>query len=194
MSAALFRHDTWITRELQAGDVPAVQALFDANLAYFSLVNGRPALPDEARQEFDDLPPAGLSFSRKWTLGLTDEQGALAGMAVVISDFVLEGTSHIGLFMVASERHGDGTAQRWYGALQQWLARTGTRWVRLAAIVGNDRAQRFWERQGFQEVRRREGLVHGERSHAALVMLKPLGSNTLAAYLEQVPRDRPGAD
>ncbi len=35
------------------------------------------------------------------------------------------------------------------------------------------------------------GLVFGALSHSVRVMLKPLAGETLAQYLERVPRDRP---
>ena len=59
-------------------------------------------------------------------------------------------------------------------------------------VVGNDRAERFWERQGFAEVRRRDGISMGQRVNSLRVMVKPLDGGRIADYLEMVPRDRPG--
>jgi hypothetical protein len=44
---------------------------------------------------------------------------------------------------------------------------------------------------GYTEVRRREGVVVGERTMGARVMVKPLAGGTVAQYLELVARDRP---
>ena len=68
----------------------------------------------------------------------------------------------------------------------------GARWVRLGVVVGNHRAERFWERQGFTEVRRRDGLTMGQRVNELRVMVKPLDGGQIADYLAMVPRDRPG--
>jgi hypothetical protein len=60
-------------------------------------------------------------------------------------------------------------------------------------VVGNARAERFWERLGYAETRRREGVRAGRRVNSVRILLKPLGGETLPAYLGRVPRDRPGS-
>ena len=47
--------------------------------------------------------------------------------------------------------------------------------------------------QGYTEVCRRDNYVLGECAHELIVMVKPIGSNTVADYLAEVPRDRPDA-
>lgn len=181
-------------RQLQATDVPALQALFDANPAYFQAVNGRPAKPDEAQAEFDEVPPAHLPFARQWKAGIHDGQGQLVGTVVVLSDFCAAGVWHLGLFLLATRLHGSGLAARLHEALLDWARDQGALWMRLSVIVGNARAERFWARQGYTEVRRRHGIDTGGRLNDARVMVRALGNQDLAAYLARVPRDQPGSD
>ncbi|HJW52981.1 MAG TPA: hypothetical protein VJ501_13285, partial [Burkholderiaceae bacterium] len=59
-------------------------------------------------------------------------------------------------------------------------------------VAANRRAEAFWRRQGYIEVKRREGYTLGSLTHQLIVMVKPVPPNTLADFLLAVPRDRPG--
>ncbi len=56
---------------------------------------------------------------------------------------------------------------------------SGAQWLRRGVVVGNTRAERCWERPGYVEVRRRDGIVMGVRSNTVRVMVKPAGAGTL---------------
>jgi len=199
-----FRAGRLAARELAACEVPLLQALFDANPLYFQAVNGRPPHADEAQQEFDELPPPHLPFTRRWFLGLFDadvdadvgseadaDNKALQGVAVVVQDLCAPGVWHIALYLLATALHGGGAAADTYRAMEAWMRRGGARWLRLGVVAGNARAERFWQAQGFAEVRRREGVDTGGRVNDLRVLAKPLAGGTLADYLVLVPRDQP---
>jgi predicted GNAT superfamily acetyltransferase len=109
----------------------------------------------------------------------------------VITDLLAAHVWHIGLFIVASARHGNGDARRLHDGLEQWARDHGTHWLRLGVVQGNARAERFWEHCGYTQVRVREGLQMGQRTNTVRVMIKPLAGSTLEEYLALVPRDRP---
>lgn len=198
---AVFTSAALNARELRADEVPRLQAFFDANPGYFMLINGRPPHPDEAQTEFDEMPPPHLAFSRRWFLGLfcrdeaaQSEEGALAGVAIVVSDLGAPGVWHLGLFFLAEALHGCGVAREVYAALESWVRAQGAKWLRLGVVEGNPRAQRFWSRQGFQAVRSREGVDTGGCLNTVHVLVKPMAADAdLAAYLDLMPRDRPGS-
>jgi GNAT superfamily N-acetyltransferase len=177
--------------ELGPGDAPLLQRFFEANPAYFDAVFGEPAGADAARDEIRDLPPAGWSFTRRWLLGYAAADGELAAVADVVSDLLVPDVWHIGLFIVATSRHGSGDAGVLYRGLESWAASHGARWLRLGVVQGNARAERFWEAQGFVETRTRARVEMGRRTNTLRVMVKPLPGGTLDAYLAAVPRDRP---
>ena len=176
--------------ELSSGDAPALQRFFEANPAYFDAVFGEPAGPDAARDEIGDLPPAGWSFTRRWLLGYATADGELAAVADVVSDLLVPGVWHIGLFIVATSRHGSGDGGVLYRGLESWAASHGARWLRLGVVQGNARAERFWEARGFVETRTRLRVEMGRRTNTLRVMVKPLPGGTLDAYLAAVPRDQ----
>ena len=64
---------------------------------------------------------------------------------------------------------------------------------RLGVVLGNVRAERFWQHQGYAELRRRHDIPIGLRSNTVRVLLKPLQGGTTDEYLALVGRDRPDA-
>lgn len=190
----LFESPGLQVRELQRADVPVLQALFDANPSFFQRINGRPARPDEAQCEYEETPPAHLPYGRRWVAGVHQPDGTLVGVIHLLSDFCAAGVWHTALFWLVDHLHGQGLAAPLHQALEDHARSQGARWLRLSVIVGNTRAERFWERLGYQEVRRRLGLDTGGRLNDARVMVKPVAAGDLAAYLDLVPRDRPGAE
>lgn len=179
--------------ELGAVEAPRLQRFFDANPDYFLAVDGEIAGPDEARDEIEGSLPAGWSFTRKWVVGLVDATGSMVAMLNVVSDLLASGVWHVGLFMVDANARGSGLAQALLGRLERWAVAGGGEWLRLGVIAGNERAERFWERAGFAEVRRREGIAMGRKVNTVRVMVKPLAGGALHDYLARVPRDRPEA-
>ena len=176
---------------LQAKDIPDLQRFLEANPEYFLAVQGDLPGPEEAASQFHNELPASYTYTKRWLLGFVDDAGSLAGMASLVSDFSAPGVWHIGLFIVATERHGSGDAQALYRALEQWMNRSGAQWVRLAVVEGNVRAERFWEKAGFTEVRKHYAAEMGQQLNTLCVMAKPLAGGALAEYYALIPRDRP---
>ena len=111
-------------RELAPADVAELQR-FEQNPEYFFSVNGEGPRIDEAQQELDDLPPAGMPFTRRWLLGFVDADDALVAMATVLADFLAAEVWHLGLFVVRSALHGSGVAPSIYAELEGWMRADG---------------------------------------------------------------------
>jgi len=186
----LFITGAWQCVELRAADEADLQRFYDANPEYSLAEDGEPPAADAARETFEALPPAGWPFQRKWVLGFRDDDGALVGMADLLSNLFVEGVWHIGLFIVATPLHGHGAAEVLYDGLEAWMIERGAEWARLGVVAGNARAERFWERLGYREVRRRERIPMGQRVNDVRVMVKPLADGDIAEYLHRVARDR----
>jgi Acetyltransferase (GNAT) family len=180
-------------RELDAADIAAVQRFFEASPEYFWIVNGEGPRPDEARTEFADLPPAGMAYRKMSLLGFYDGAGTLIGFATIVADLIAEHVWHVGLFIVATSLHGSGTAASLYALLERWMIGQGAHWLRLGIVQGSARAERFWLRRGYVQVRERGPVTMGKKSNLLRVMAKPLAGGTIDEYLALVERDRPGA-
>jgi GNAT superfamily N-acetyltransferase len=176
--------------ELGALDIPCLQRFFEQNPGYFIAVNGEVAGKNEAREEVYGEPPAGWPFTKKWLIGIVAQNGSLVAMLNVVSDLLALNVWHIGLFMAATELRGNGTAQSLFLQLARWTLAGGPKRLRLGVVEGNARAQRFWQRCGFIEVRMREGVAMGKLINTVRVMAKPLVRGTLPEYLALVERDK----
>ena len=170
-----------------------MQRFFEANPDYFRIVNGEGPRPDEARTEFTDLPPAGMPYRKMSLLGFYDDAGTLIAVATIVADFIVEHVWHIGLFIVATALHGSGVAASLYALLERSMIDQGARWLRLGVVQGSTRAERFWQRCGYVQVRERGPVAMGQKSNLLRVMAKPLAGGTIAEYLALVERDRPGS-
>ena len=116
----VFRAGPYHATELASHDVSRLQAFLDANPAYSLAVEGRRPPPDAAQTEFDERPPAGFPYTRRWLLGFDDKtaDGTLMGVADIVSDLLAPRVWHIGLFIVATALHGGGAARALYAALE----------------------------------------------------------------------------
>ena len=189
----LFTAGSFRAFELDAAQIPRLQQFYESNPEYHLTVGGAAPRPNEAREEFESLPPAEWPYEKRWMLGFMDDDGSMVGMASVISHLFAAGIWHIGLFVVATTLHGRGAAQILYGHLESWMRGNGARWVRLGVVEGNLRAERFWEKSGYLDVRKRHGVETGKRVNTLRVMAKPLANGSLSEYLAVVARDRPDA-
>ncbi len=178
--------------EITEQNAELLQRFFDANPEYFLTTGGAPPRANEAIEEIRDVPPNGFPYSRILILLWRDADGESVAQATLVFDLFAERVLHIGLFIAATSRHGDGTAQACHGAIERVARNQGYQWLRLGVVDGNPRAERFWARCGYAEVRKRHGVEIGVRTQTIRVMLKPLGSATANDYLAQVPRDQPG--
>ena len=184
-----FRVGQFRAVELGLADIPRLQRFFDDNPEYFLTITGEPPTPQEADEEIRSALPDGWPHTKKWILGFVDERDAIIGTAVVISDLIALGVWHVGLFFVATRLHGGGAAALICDRLEAWIHDQGAQWLRLGVVRGNRRAERFWERRGFVDLRERE-VPMGARINTVRVMAKPLAGGSFADYLAQVPRDR----
>lgn len=187
----LFESARFVVRELQPEQLGALHALFEANPDYFITVNGRAPPPDEAQQEFDEPPPAHLTYGTRWFAGVFDRPGALMGTVILLSDLPAKGVWHTALFFLTQALRGTGAALELHLALESKARSCGAQWLRLAVIEGNLPAERFWSKCGYSAVRVREIVNASGQPRTARVMVKALTGGSLSDYLRLVPRDDP---
>lgn len=177
---------------LDGRDEAELQRFFEQAPDYFIAVNGEPAAPNEAHEELQGQLPAGWHCRRMYWLGYRDAQGALVAVVNVAADLLAASVWHIGLLLLDARLHGTGLAQRLHADLETWAARQGAHWLRLTVVVGNTKAERFWPKLGYVQVRTREGIAMGRQVNRVSIQVKALAGGQVEDYLALVARDRPG--
>jgi GNAT superfamily N-acetyltransferase len=168
-----------------------LQRFVEENPEYWRIVMQREPPPSAAREMLDDRPPPEWPSECTRLLALRDARGAMLAVAHVVEGLFAHGIWHVGLFIVAGRLHGTGASAEAYASLEGWMQASGAQWIRLGVVVGNVRAERFWEKMRFVEVRRRYGIELEGGICDLRVMVKALGGGRLEEYLRLVERDRP---
>jgi GNAT superfamily N-acetyltransferase len=187
----LFPSGPYRALEIGAADVATLQEFYESNPEYFLAVSGDAPAPNEAIEEFHATMPAQWPYEKKWLMFFVDDRDAVVAMADVVSNLFTNGVWHVGLFIVATSLHGRGAAQSLYADLESWMRGRGARWLRLGVVEGNSRAERFWEKSGYIDIRKRHGVEMGKQVNTLRVMAKPLAGGSISEYLAAVARDRP---
>ncbi|MCA3211823.1 MAG: GNAT family N-acetyltransferase [Burkholderiaceae bacterium] len=187
----LFTFGTYVAVEAVEADLPAIAAFYAESPEYLRMVEAREPAPQDALEFLSAVPPPELSYRDHYALLLRDACSRIDGLMMVATDLPATGVWHLSLMMVATRLHGRGLAQAAYGAYEAWARASGACWLRLGVVEQNVRARRFWQRQGYVEIRRREGVAMGDCLSTVLVMWKPAANASLGEYLAAAPRDRP---
>ena len=190
MHARGFRTDEFIAEHVEREQIAEIQAFVESNPEYWLQTHGHPPPADEAAKSFEWLPPAEMGYSEHLWLAVrhSSTREILAQLGVA-ADLLATGVYHLGFFMTATRTHGSGFAHRLYEAYERWVYDRGARWLRLGVVDGNRRAETFWRRCGYREVKRRDGYILGDRSHVLITMVKPGPGQMLSEYFAAVPRD-----
>lgn len=189
-----FTFDGYRAVEATEADIPAIAAIYAESPEYLRMVEAREPGPEDAAEVLSAAPPPEFSYSDHYALLLRDASGCVDGLAMVATDLPAVSVWHLGLFVAATRLHGSGFAQAAHAAYEQWARRSGAQWLRLGVVTQNERGIRFWQRQGYTEMRRREGIAMGALTNTVILMAKPLAGGSWDEYLQLVPRDRAEAE
>jgi ribosomal protein S18 acetylase RimI-like enzyme len=133
---------------------------------------------------FDFQPPPERSSEHTCShkLILRDSQREVIGLMDVVEHLRCEidgvewrkGVCHLAFIQIADELHGTGMAQAVMHEFENWAKARGFEWMRLGVLDDNPRGKRFWQKQGFEFVDKREGVMFHERAHTVHICLKRL--------------------
>jgi hypothetical protein len=132
-------------RQIDASDVPDVQALYDATPERFRRLIGRPAPPDQAA---NDLQQAAQTPGRYQYAVMLDEQ--LVGVADCKLDDEVDGMAHIGLLLLRPPYDDPAIAGLVARILIRWLETLGALAVEVGVLAHVPDEIAFWAAQGFE--------------------------------------------
>ncbi|MGB7439960.1 MAG: GNAT family N-acetyltransferase [Coleofasciculaceae cyanobacterium] len=81
----------------------------------------------------------------------------------------------IGLMMVAPEQRGQGLGADFYRAFEHWVSAQGISQISLVAIKANEPGLQFWERMGFEVIRKIPSRQYKAKTHEVYVLSRTIG-------------------
>jgi RimJ/RimL family protein N-acetyltransferase len=138
---------------LSPSDVRDLQHLYERCSDYHQLEEGTPTRADAAEHLLAALPP-GKDAADKYVIGVRRPDGELVGVLDLIRDYPKENDWWLGLLMLEPEARGSGLGGELCRAAMDAIAAQGGLSIFLGVLEQNTPAERFWRRQGFEELRR----------------------------------------
>jgi GNAT superfamily N-acetyltransferase len=140
---------TTVIRDLEQGDVDALQELIESFPADAERVTGHAPGPSDALSALISVPP-DFDPSGKRGIGLW-EDGTLIAFADVLFGWPDPPTAYIGLLIVHGARQGQGVGQRLHDAVLERVRQdTGAMTMRLGIVERNAAlAEPFWRALGY---------------------------------------------
>jgi RimJ/RimL family protein N-acetyltransferase len=143
-----------------------LRALADDPLA-FSSTHAREA--DYPAEQWATWARESADGPRQATFFAVGDPGdAPVGMAFAVIDSDDAALAHLFAMWVAAEARGTGAGAKLVAAVVDWAAAQGARTLRTSVTVGNDRAERLYERAAFRDTGVREPLRHSGAETAVL--------------------------
>jgi GNAT superfamily N-acetyltransferase len=139
---------------------------------FMRLVEGREPGPHDGREILTDAPP-NFPLADKLVLSVRSG-GGLIGVADVLRGYPEAAVWWIVLLLLAPEARGGGLGREVVEALSDWAAGDGAAALQLGVQSQNERALRFWRREGFEHIRSAE-QQNGRLRNQVLVLERRLG-------------------
>jgi GNAT superfamily N-acetyltransferase len=138
---------------LTLADAPELQDLYERCTDYHEAHEGVPTRPGAGEEELCAGPP-GRSLEDKLPFGIYSMGGELIGYLELFRNYPAEGEWWIGLLMLDPKVRGQGLGGEIYQSARTWAAEQGAHSILLGVLEEEHAAERFWQRQGFSELRR----------------------------------------
>ncbi|WP_164725521.1 GNAT family N-acetyltransferase [Burkholderia cenocepacia] len=153
-----------------ASDWANVLRVFIEAPSYTELVKGRSPSPEDV-DDFFIGKPVDTTAAQKSVFGFFVEQ-EMIGCADVIRSYPTNDCIWIGLMLLTEANQGRGHGKAALKLVIEMAGEWGYRAAQLAVVSTNLRAHAFWQREGFEEIRRASSpRFTGD----LIVMQRPIG-------------------
>ncbi|PTB17625.1 hypothetical protein C9I57_27215 [Trinickia symbiotica] len=140
-----------IARE-SIGDSVNVLRIFMETPSYTHLVEGRSPSAADVDDFFNGMP-AGKEVEDKFTVGFYVDTN-MVGCADVIRSYPVSDCAFVGLLLLSEAHQGHGYGKIALSLIEEMARGWNCSKMQLAAISTNPRALAFWQREGFEVLRR----------------------------------------
>ncbi len=165
-------------RPLSLQDIEAIQELFEKCLDYMLLVDGHAADPNAIEEDVFQFTPPGKSLDDKFVFGILNQQNDLVGLLEGLRQYPDETTWWIGLLLFVPEARSQGLGQVVVQGFAEYVRANGGQAIMLGVIEDNERAYKFWNRMGFEFVRKTEPRSFGNKTQTVSIMRRTLLAET----------------
>jgi GNAT superfamily N-acetyltransferase len=136
-----------------ASDMADLQGVLEDAPAYSNLVKGRPPLPTDAEDIFNEFPP-GLHAADKLVAGFMFNN-QMVGVVDICKNYPDVHMAYIGLLLFAEKFQGHGFGSDALNHIRALVRSWNCRTIRVAVIETNVRALTFWKNEGFIQLYRK---------------------------------------
>lgn len=182
----LFSTDKFICKGIDAHQSAAVASLYQDNPDYWASITG--SVPTAAMAGQDLVQSEEGKFPK---LGIYDAQQTLIGVCLLGRDFLAPTVWLVEFFLMSFALRGSGASAEIFAGLEQWIRSQGGQWLRLGCVTSDQRAMRFWHKEGFTDLGLWQGRVL-EMPVTLQLKWKSLLGGSLNDYFQAVPNDRIG--
>ncbi len=164
---------TYSIHRLSFEDIQAIQELFEKCLDYMLLVDGHAADPHTVAEEFQSVP-AGKSYEDKFVFGIVNPQGNLIGLLDTIRGYPDEATWWIDTLLLIPDVRSQGLGEMVVRGFYDYVLGSGRKVIMLGVVDENTRAYQFWNRMGFELVRKTDPEQFGNKTQIVSIMRREL--------------------
>jgi RimJ/RimL family protein N-acetyltransferase len=175
MVGATFHLDGYTVCRLTPEDAPDLQDLFERCSDFHELSEGVPTGPTAGADELL-AKPEGKQLSDKHSFGIRARTGELIGYIELMRDYPAERQWWIGLLMLDPHSRAQGLGTRIHRAAMDFVGANGGTLMQIAVLEQNPAAQRFWQRQGYEEIRRVPYVADTGKQSRLIVMRRELSA------------------
>ena len=150
-------------------DTDSLQRLFEQCADYVMIVEGQEVPSSTAQEIFEDMPP-GRSLDDKFVYGLLDRSENILGVLEGMRHYPDAATWWIGLFMLSPDVRGHGLGRRVVESFSDYVCQSHGTAIMLGVVEENQAAYDFWQRLGFEFVRKTEPRQFGKKTQSVYVM------------------------
>jgi GNAT superfamily N-acetyltransferase len=160
-------------RSLTMADAATLQRLFEACSDFIRTVEGDSVSAGEAVETLLMVPPEH-SFENKFVFGLLDEDEHIVGVLEGLRHYPHQNCWWIGLLMLTPEVRGLGLARRWVNHFVESAQLGRAEAVMLGVVEDNQPALIFWDKMGFEWMRKTPPREFRKKRQAVIVLRRCL--------------------
>jgi GNAT superfamily N-acetyltransferase len=171
--------------KLTIDDAPALQGLLERCSEFWELVEGVPPAADTAVKELTSMAP-GKTADDTFTFGVFEDDRLIA-FAHVTRDCPKPSEWWIALLMLDPSQRGRGLGAEIHREIVEWVAAHGGASLWLAVQTQNERAEKFWLRQGYVDRGRQAYVAASGLKGTVILMSLSFGSRLSAVGSREKP-------